>query len=78
MTSGRPGRRERGVLLGRGFVGGEGLLGVGIAAVAFMQNRKPDGIGTGWLGEPWVAELVGLAAFAALVAYFVSLVRRQS
>ncbi|MEX1266347.1 MAG: OPT/YSL family transporter, partial [Woeseia sp.] len=71
-------RRERGVLLGSGFVGGEGLLGVGIAAVAFMQNRKPDGIGTGWLGQPWVAELAGLAAFAVLVVYFVSLVRRQS
>ncbi len=71
-------RRERGVLLGSGFVGGEGLLGVGIAAVAFMQNRKPDGIGTGWLGQPWLAELAGLAAFAVLVAYFVRLVRRQS
>lgn len=71
-------RRERGVLLGSGFVGGEGLLGVGIAAVAFMQNRKPDGIGTGWLGQPWVAELAGLAAFAVLVAYFVYLVRRQT
>lgn len=71
-------RRERGVLLGSGFVGGEGLLGVGIAAVAFMQNRKPDGIGTGWLGQPWVAELAGLAAFAVLVAYFVHLVRRQA
>ncbi|MFC1795879.1 hypothetical protein ACFL1V_02125 [Pseudomonadota bacterium] len=27
-------RHERGVLLGSGFVGGEGILGVGIAGVA--------------------------------------------
>jgi putative OPT family oligopeptide transporter len=68
--------RERGVLLGSGFVGGEGLLGVGIAAVAFVQNRKPDGIGIEWLGPHWQAELVGLLAFGLLIGYFVRLVRR--
>ena len=31
-------RRERGVLLGSGFVGGEGLLGVGIAAVGMLAT----------------------------------------
>jgi putative OPT family oligopeptide transporter len=69
-------RRERGILLGSGFVGGEGLLGVGIAAVAFMQNRKPDGIGTEWLGTPGIATLVGLIAFGFFIAGFVRLVRR--
>jgi hypothetical protein len=69
-------RRERGVLLGSGFVGGEGLLGVGIAAVAFVQNRRPDGIGTEWLGTHGIAELVGLAAFGFLVFGFVRLVKR--
>jgi uncharacterized oligopeptide transporter (OPT) family protein len=69
-------RRERGVLLGSGFVGGEGLLGVGIAAVAFMQNRRPDGIGTDWLGTHGVAEFVGLAAFGFLVWGFARLVKR--
>ncbi|MCI0517469.1 MAG: oligopeptide transporter, OPT family [Woeseiaceae bacterium] len=68
--------RERGVLLGSGFVGGEGLLGVGIAAVAFIQNRKPDGIGTGWLGGETMAELVGLVAFGFLIAGFSRLLRR--
>jgi len=68
--------RERGVLLGSGFVGGEGLLGVGIAAVAFVQNRKPDGIGTGWLGSAGMAELVGLIAFGFLIAGFSLMVRR--
>jgi putative OPT family oligopeptide transporter len=68
--------RERGILLGSGFVGGEGLLGVGIAAVAFIQNGKPEGIGTEWLGTPEIATLVGLVAFGFLVAGFVRLVRR--
>ncbi|MDH4049380.1 MAG: oligopeptide transporter, OPT family [Gammaproteobacteria bacterium] len=71
-------RRERGVLLGSGFVGGEGLLGVGIAAVAFVQNRKPDGIGMDWLGNHIVAEIVGLIVFGFLIAGFSSLVRRRS
>ena len=34
-------RRERGVLLGSGLVGGEGLLGVLIAGVVFYQNYPP-------------------------------------
>lgn len=69
-------RRERGVLLGSGFVGGEGLLGVGIAAVAFLQNARPEGIGTGWLGPEWLAQLAGLAAFGLLIAWFANLARR--
>lgn len=69
-------RRERGVLLGSGFVGGEGLLGVGIAAVAFVQSRKPEGIGYDWLGPHWTAELAGLAAFALFVAWFARSARR--
>ena len=68
--------RERGVLLSSGFVGGEGLLGVGIAAVAFVQNKKPAGIGIEWLGPHWLAQSVGLLAFGFLIATFVRLVRR--
>jgi putative OPT family oligopeptide transporter len=63
-------RRERGVLLGSGFVGGEGLLGVGIALVAVAKSRRPDGIGTEWLGGEVTAMLVGAAAFAVFVAWF--------
>ncbi|HLT91793.1 MAG TPA: oligopeptide transporter, OPT family [Woeseiaceae bacterium] len=63
-------RRERGILLGSGFVGGEGLLGVGIAALAFVQGRRAEGIGTDWLGPVWAVELAGLVAFALLVTWF--------
>jgi len=68
-------RRERGVLLGSGFVGGEGLLGVGIALVAVAKSRRPDGIGTEWLGSELVAMLVGAAAFAVFIAWFFRSVR---
>jgi hypothetical protein len=68
-------RRERGVLLGSGFVGGEGLLGVGIALVAVAKSKRPDGIGTEWLGSEVTAMLVGAAAFAVFIAWFFRSVR---
>jgi putative OPT family oligopeptide transporter len=69
-------RIERGVLLGSGFVGGEGLLGVALAGVAFVLGRKPAGVGHAWAGEVggW---LLGAAAFALLVAWFIRRVRSQ-
>lgn len=63
-------RRDRGVLLGSGFVGGEGLLGVGIAAAAFIIGGKPEGFGTGWLGSEWLVGVGGLVAFLLLVGWF--------
>ena len=68
-------RRERGVLLGSGFVGGEGLLGVGIALVAVAKSKRPDGIGTDWLGTETIAMLAGAAAFAMFIAWFFRMVR---
>jgi len=52
------------------------LLGVGIAAVAFVQNKKPDGIGTEWLGLHWIAQIAGLVAFGFLLAGFIRMVNR--
>lgn len=69
-------KREKGVLLGSGFVGGEGLLGVGIAAVAFSTGSKPEGFGTEWLGTAHLAEMAGLVAFALLIGLFAILVNR--
>ena len=68
-------RRDRGVLLGSGFVGGEGLIGVAIAGAAFIMGAKPQGFGTGWLGPDWVVELVSFTAFALFAAWFVRRVR---
>ena len=68
--------RERGVLLGSGFVGGEGLLGVLIAIVAVVLGKAPGGIGEDWAGAaaPWF----GLAAFILLVSYLWFQVRRRA
>ena len=68
-------RRDKGVLLSSGFVGGEGLLGVGIAAAAFIQGTRPGGIGLDWLGPDWVANLVSFGAFMLFAAWFVKRVR---
>ena len=71
-------RRERGVLLGSGFVGGEGLLGVGIALVAVAKSARPDGIGTEWLGNDIIAMLVGAVAFAVFITWFFRMVRNSN
>jgi uncharacterized oligopeptide transporter (OPT) family protein len=71
-------RRERGVLLGSGFVGGEGLLGVGIALVAVAKSARPEGIGTEWLGNEVIAMLAGAVAFALFIAWFFRLVKTTS
>lgn len=62
-------RRERGVLFGSGLVGGEGLLGIGIAAAAFLQDTPPKGFGFDWAGA--AAPFVALAALGLLVLAFV-------
>jgi putative OPT family oligopeptide transporter len=64
-------RRDRGILFGSGLVGGEGLIGVAIAAAAawaVAQDRQPWSLGYEWAGSaaPWLA----LALFMALVLYF--------
>jgi hypothetical protein len=64
----RNARRERGVLLGSGLVGGTGLFGVALAAVAFWKGSAPEGFGTAWAGA--FAPLVGVAAIVLLVAWF--------
>jgi putative OPT family oligopeptide transporter len=69
------GRRDRGVLLGSGFVGGEGLLGVAIAGVAFFQGARPAGVGTDWLGPEWLVGGVSFGVFLLFAAWFVKRVR---
>jgi putative OPT family oligopeptide transporter len=69
-------RTERGILLGSGFVGGEGLLGVALAAATFILGERPAGIGTDWAGSEAIAMLVGTIAFALLVGSMARTVRQ--
>jgi putative OPT family oligopeptide transporter len=57
-------RREAGVLFGSGLVGGEGLMGVGIAFYAMLMERRPEGFGDQWLGP--LTDFFPLIAFGAL------------
>lgn len=61
-------RREKGILFGSGLVGGEGLMGVGIAAVAFYQGQAPQGLGFDWAGP--LAPFIALLVFALLIGFF--------
>jgi putative OPT family oligopeptide transporter len=51
--------RDRGVLLSSGLIGGEGLIGVGLAAWTYFV-AKPEGVGDAWLGgfSPWLSLLL--------------------
>lgn len=62
----RSARQENGVLFGSGLVGGVGLMGVVIAAVAFITKGKPKGMGIEF--DAIVFTAIGVAAFAGLVA----------
>ena len=69
-------RRERGVLFGSGLVGGEGLLGVGIAAVAVFLKRASEGIGYSWAGN--FAQVLSIIAFIILGGLFWKLVNKEA
>jgi putative OPT family oligopeptide transporter len=72
-------RRERGVLLGSGLVGGEGLMGVAIAGLAgwaAASGVSPWSLGYEWAGH--YAEWIAAAAFLGLILYFRYLCLRRS
>jgi putative OPT family oligopeptide transporter len=58
---------EKGVLLGSGFIAGEGIAMVGVAAYAFYKKALPKGVGLVWPGN--LGDFVALAAFFGLVAF---------
>jgi len=69
-------RSDQGVLLGSGLVGGEGMVGLVIAAVAVYLGRSPEGFGSTWAGAaaPWL----GAAVFAALILWFRSALKANA
>ena len=61
-------KKEKGILLGSGFIAGEGIAMVCVAIYAFISQKKPGGIGLLW---PPYAEWIALAAFLVLVLYII-------
>lgn len=77
-------RRERGILLGSGLVGGEGLFGVLIAAAVYWQIRFGDtseGVRLPGqmdaVGGPVLANIAALLVFSCLAAYWARRIRRS-
>jgi len=66
--------REQGVLYASGLIGGDGLMGVGIAFWAGASGRIPEGIGHEWLGP--FAEVLSLLMLAVLATLIVRAARR--
>ena len=67
----RVARRDRGILLGSGLVGGEGLIGVviaGAAGWAVSRGQTPWSLGFAWAGA--AADWLALALFVALITFF--------
>ncbi len=71
----RDGRKEAGVLFGSGLVGGEGLLGVGLAMLVLVFPGSGKGLPFALDGLP--GQLATTAVLAALVWYFHRLVVRR-
>ncbi len=60
-------RKEKGILLGSGFIAGEGITMVLVAIYAYIARKKPAGIGLVWPAN--VGDFVALAAFIGLAVY---------
>jgi putative OPT family oligopeptide transporter len=66
-------RTDKGILLGSGLIGGEGLMGVAVAIYAVIRGAKPDGFQPAWL-ERWDM-LLAAAVFALMCWWMVRLTR---
>lgn len=68
-------KSEKGILLGSGFIAGEGICMVLVALYAFIKKAKPEGLGIVYPGS--VGELIALAAFCCLVAFLYIKAKKQ-
>jgi uncharacterized membrane protein YhdT len=66
-------RTDKGILLGSGLIGGEGLMGVAVAVYAVIRGAKPEGFQPAWL-ERWDM-LLAAAVFVLMCWWMVRLTR---
>ncbi len=66
-TAAKQAGSERGILIGSGFIAGEGIAMVLVALYAFVVKAKPEGIGLVYPG--YLGDLIALAAFLGLAVY---------
>ncbi len=65
---------ETGILLGSGFIAGEGIAMVGVAAYAFITKATPEGIGLVWPGN--LGDFIALTTFFCMVAFIIYKTRK--
>ncbi len=70
----RASRKEKGILLGSGFIAGEGIAGVLIALYAFVAKAKPEGIGLVWPG--YGGDFIALTVFTLLCLYLFRMTKK--
>jgi putative OPT family oligopeptide transporter len=68
-------KSEKGVLLGSGFIAGEGIAMVGVAIYAYIKKAKPPGIGLVWPGN--LGDFIALAAFLVMVVFLIFMTRKE-
>jgi putative OPT family oligopeptide transporter len=69
-------KEEQGVLLGSGFVAGEGVMAVIISFYAYIVGHKPEAVS--WALSETTGKIVSLLAFAAVGFFLVQMTRKRS
>ncbi len=68
-------KEEEGVLLGSGFVAGEGVMAVIISFYAYWMGQKPEAVG--WALSGNTSKVVSLVAFALVGWFLVQMTRKK-
>jgi len=69
-------KEEQGVLLGSGFVAGEGVMAVIISFYAYLIGHKPETVS--WALSGTTSKIVSLLAFAGVGWFLVQMTRKKS
>ncbi len=68
-------KRDQGALLGSGFIAGEGVFGILLAAYAYKIKEKPHGFGIGF--EGLAGEVAAITFFALICVFLVWMTRKR-
>ncbi|OQX95775.1 oligopeptide transporter, OPT family [candidate division KSB1 bacterium 4572_119] len=68
--------KDQGILLGSGFIAGEGLMGVVIAVIAVILSDTPKYLEINY-SPAWIGEIISVIAFAALGWFLYSIAAKS-
>lgn len=68
--------RDQGILLGSGFIAGEGLMGVVIAVIAVIMTRSPRFFGINY-PQPWMGQVISGLMFSAVGWYLYAMAAKS-